>query len=229
MKDSRLFLSLRVKDRRLFLSFCHKDSRTLLTFCFQDSLSSLTLSFHLFLHGILDRGRRNDVLKLNTVDLDSPWICSFIKGSSHSGIDYLTGCQCLIQLHITDDVTKCGSGKILDRHDRILNAICIKLRICNLEKYYSVDLHGYVIFCDHRLRWEIHNLLFQVHSSCNTLNKRNLEMDTCSPCSLVSTKSFQYHCVGLRYDTDAGCQYPQNKNNDYKQNNNSTHNFSPPC
>ena len=160
MKDRRLLLSLRIQDSGLFFTLCNKDGGTFLSFCFQNGFSSLTLSLHLFLHGILDGCRRNDVLKLYTVHLDSPWICSFIKGSSHPGVDDFTGCQCLIQFHITDDITKCCSRKILDSHDRILNAICIKLRICDLEKYNGIDLHGYVIFRDHRLRWKIHNLLF---------------------------------------------------------------------
>ena len=160
MKDRRLLLSLSIQDSGLFFTLCNKDGGTFLSFCFQNGFSSLTLSLHLFLHGILDGCRRNDVLNLYTVHLDYPWICSFIKGSSHPGVDDFTGCQCLIQFHITDDITKCCSRKILDSHDRILNAICIKLRICDLEKYNGIDLHGYVIFRDHRLRWKIHNLLF---------------------------------------------------------------------
>ena len=51
-------------------------------------------------------------------------------------------------------------------------------------------------------------------------------MDSCTPGSLVSAKTFQYHCIGLRYNADTGCKYPQHKNDDYKQNNNSTHNLA---
>ena len=41
----------------------------------------------------------------------------------------------------------------------------IQLRICDLEKYNRINLHGDIIFCDNRLRCEIHYLLFQNYSS----------------------------------------------------------------
>ena len=33
------------------------------------------------------------------------------------------------------------------------------IHICNLEIYYSVYLHCYIILCDYRLWWEIYHLL----------------------------------------------------------------------
>ena len=52
----------------------------------------------------------------------------------------------------------------------------VQLRVCDLEKYNSINLHGYVIFCDNRLWWKIYNLLFQIDFSCHTLYKWKFEV-----------------------------------------------------
>ena len=36
--------------------------------------------------------------------------------------------------------------------------VSIKLRVCNLEIYNRVNLHGYIILCNYRLWWKIHYL-----------------------------------------------------------------------
>ena len=59
-----------------------------------------------------------------------------------------------------DRVAERSSGQILDRHDRVLNAVCVELRVRDLEEHDRIDLHGYVILCDHRLRCKVNDLLF---------------------------------------------------------------------
>ena len=227
-EDCSLFLSFCIQNCGFFFTFCNKDRRFLLTFCTKDSFSSFTLCFHLFFHGFLNSSRRNDVFEFYPVDFDSPWICGNIQRCTHFCVDYFTGSQCFIKFHITNDISQCCRRQIFDCHDRVLNSVCKKLRICDLEKYNRIDLHGYVIFCDNRLWWEVHYLLFQIYSSRYTVNKWCLEVNTCVPCFFVSTKTFYNDCICLWHNADTGCQYPECENYQHDKNNNSCHFTYPP-
>ena len=90
MKDSRLFLSLRVKGIAdcFFPSATRLDSRTLLTFCFQIASRLSRSAFICFSMASLIAAGGMMFLSSTRLTFDSPWICSFNKGSSHSGIDY---------------------------------------------------------------------------------------------------------------------------------------------
>ena len=39
--------------------------------------------------------------------------------------DRFSGCQCLVEFQITDDVSKCCSRQVFDRHDWILDSVGI--------------------------------------------------------------------------------------------------------
>ena len=108
MKDRRLFLSLRIENRGFLLTFCNQNGGFLLTFRTKDGLTALTLCLHLLLHGILNRCRRHNVLKLHTVDLDAPWVGGNVERFSHLRVDRLSGGQCLVEFQITDNVTESG-------------------------------------------------------------------------------------------------------------------------
>ena len=51
------------------------------------------------------------------------------------------------------------TGVTIVQAKRCLLYTSVELWICNLEIYYSVYLHCYIILCDYRLWWEIYHLL----------------------------------------------------------------------
>ena len=61
--------------------------------CIKIVPQAITLRFHLFLHGILNRRRRDDVLKLHTVHLDSPGIRGDIQRCAHLRVERLGAYQ----------------------------------------------------------------------------------------------------------------------------------------
>ena len=186
------------------MSFCTKNRRFLFTFRTKDCLPPLSFRFHLFFHSILNCCRRNNVFQFHTVDFDSPWVCRLIQGSTHLCIDRFSGCQCLVEFQITDDVSKCCSRQVFDRHDWILDSVGIELWICDLKVNYGVDLHGNIIFRDDRLRRKIHNLFLQVNSSCHTINERDLDVKPYRPRFLECSQTFHHIGICLRNDPDAG-------------------------
>ena len=109
-----------------------------------------------------------------------------VQGRAHFGVDGFSGCQRLIQLQITDNVTKGGSRQVLNSHDGIFHAVSIQLGIRNLEKYYRINPHGYVILGDNRLGSEINHLLLQVHLSGYFIDEGHFQFEPHTPGSLIS-------------------------------------------
>lgn len=143
---SRIRFSFSASARRIAACFSASASRIadcfylrqpgwsiFLTFCNQDCFTAFTLCFHLFLHGFLNGCRRHDVFQLNTVDFNAPRVGCDIESCLHLRVDNLTGCQCFVQLQISDDVSKCRCGQVFNGHQRIYNTVCEQLRIGNLE------------------------------------------------------------------------------------------------
>ena len=188
------------------MPFGFKDCGTFFTFSNQNGLTAFTFSFHLLLHGILNRCRRNDIFKLHTVNLNTPRVCCHIQCRTHLCINNLSGSQRFIKFQFTDNVSQRCGCQIFNGHNRILNTVAVKLRICDLIKYDRIDPHCNIILCDYRLRCKIHNLFLQYHLFGNLVDNRHLQVKSDGPCALVSTETFNDICVGLRYDFNAGCQ-----------------------
>ena len=157
-QDCRLLFRLRFQNSGCLLTFRNGYAGFLLTFRPGNGLSSFTLRLHLLFHGVLYFGRRDNVLKLHTVHLDSPWVSCLVQGGPHLGIDGFSGGQSLIQLQIADDVTECGRRQIFNCHDRVFHSIGKHLGVGNLEKHHRINPHGYIILGDYRLGRKVHHL-----------------------------------------------------------------------
>ena len=114
-------------------------------------LATWSVGIH-FKAPFIDRVAKRVVLKEQVVDFPPQPVIT--KDNVTMRIDTVVFYQ------ITDDVTKCCRCQVLDRHNRILNAVCVELRVRDLEEHDRIDLHGDVILCDHRLRSEVNDLLF---------------------------------------------------------------------
>jgi len=154
----------------------------------------------------LDFLGRDDVLELDAVDLDAPWVGCFIEDEAHFGIDQVTRGQGLVQLEIADDVTQRCGGEILDCHDRILDAVGIQFGIGDLVEKDCVDLHRDIVLGDHGLGLEIGHLLLEGDDLDHPVDERNLDMDTGMPGGVVGAESFDDEIGRLRYDADVSDQ-----------------------
>ena len=81
--------------------------------CLEHGLTTFTFCTHLLRHDLFDFLRWLNVFNLDTRYLDAPGIRCFIENLLHLSIDCLTGCQRLIELHITDNISKCRRRQIL--------------------------------------------------------------------------------------------------------------------
>ena len=183
-------------------------------FRFKDRLSLLPLRLHLLFHCVLDLGRRNDVLQLNTGDLDSPGIRCDIQDLLHLRVDDITACQCLVKLHTADDITKGGRVQILKRADRAVDAVRIEPRVKDLEINDRVDLHRNIVLGDNIRRSEVTDLLLQRDLSRDPLDERDLKMKAVLPGRLIASQELNDVGIGLRHNLDA-----RQKQNKYEQNN----------
>ena len=193
-----------------------------MSLCFQNGLPALTLRTHLLRHDLLDFRRRLNVLDLNTGYFDSPGICRFIQDRLHPAVDGIPAGQGLVQLHLTDDITKSRGRQILKTGNRALNAVGVQLRIKNLTEYDRVDLHGDVIFGNNGLRREVKHLLLEADPAGNPLDKRGLQMQSRAPGHFIASQAFNDIGLCLRNDPhvcDDNRQYHNQKHN------NSNHTF----
>ena len=78
-EDLGLFICFRTKNLGFLFTLCNKDCGLLFTLSLKDFFTAFTLCLHLLLHRILNSCRRDDILKLNTVNFDSPRVCCNIK------------------------------------------------------------------------------------------------------------------------------------------------------
>ena len=73
--DGRGLLSLRLQYGSLFLSLAGEDGGTLVTLC-----------LHLLLHGVEHALGRCDVLQLDAVHLDTPFVCGIVEHGAQLGV-----------------------------------------------------------------------------------------------------------------------------------------------
>ena len=112
----------------------------------------MTLCLHLLFHGILNLTRRDDVFKLDAVNLNAPWVGCFVKNNTYFCIYGITRCKRCVKLHLTYDITKRGCREIFNSRNRMFNTVCVKLGVGYLKEHNRIYLHSYVILGDNGLR-----------------------------------------------------------------------------
>ena len=95
----------------------------------------------------------------------------------------------------------------------MLDAVGVQLRVGYLEVDDRVDLHGDIILGDNGLRREVGYLLLEGDGLCNSLKKRDLEVDAGAPGGLELTQALDYHDLTLL--NDANVPHDDEKN-DYR-------------
>ena len=207
-------MGLCLQNHSSTFTFCHQNLRLLLAFRPQNGFSFLTLRLHLFFHGRLYIRRWNNILNFHAIDLDAPRIRGLIQDGPHLTIDDISGGEGSVQLQISDDITKCRSRQIRNSHHRPFHTIRIRLGVCDLEKDYRINLDRRIVFRDHRLRWKIRDLLFQIHLHGYRINKWNLPVKSCTPCGTIRSQTLNDIRACLRYDSDIGDQDDQYQQDD---------------
>ncbi|KAF5031883.1 hypothetical protein DSECCO2_623130 [anaerobic digester metagenome] len=226
MQNGGFLLSLRTQNLRFLVAFGHQNLARLFTLRAQNALALFTLGLHLLLHRVLNFLRRNDVFKLNAVDLDAPFVGGGIKDGGDARVDNITRGQRVIQLHIADNVSQRRSSKVFNRRKRALYAVGIKLGVGNLKKHDGVDLHGDVILGDNGLRLKIHNLLFDRNLLGNAVKKRHLDVQTGFPRHVISAETLDNINGGLRHNAYAvsdGVKCHNNNDQQHKGSNDRRH------
>ena len=216
-KDLGLLLGFGVEDEGLLLTFGDENSGLFLTFGKEDLLTFLTLSSHLTFHGVSDVLRWENVLNFDAVDFDAPWIGGGIEDLSHLLIDDVSGSEGLVEVEITDDVTKGGRGEVFDSGDWIIDAVSVELWIGDLVEGDGVDLHGDVIFGDDALWVEVSDLFLHVDGVGDFIEEWDEHMDANSPSGVVGAHSLNDVLIGLLDDLDVADDDDQeNEENDRK-------------
>ena len=182
-----------------------------MSLCLKQSLAAVALCLHLLFHCVLDLGGRNNVLKLYTVNLDTPFVGCLVEDFGHLGIDGVAGGESAVKLKLTYDITKSGSRKVCKCRDGIYCAVSVKLGVVDGVVDDRVDLHGYVVLGNNGLRRRVKHLLLDGHGVYNSLKERYLEVDARGPGRLVLTEKLDYILVCLGHDFDAGCQNDSNE------------------
>ncbi len=121
----------------------------------------------------------------------------------------------MVQLHIADDVPQGGGGEVLDGQNRPLHAVGIELGVSHLVEDDGINLHGDIVFGNHRLGRKVHHLLLQGNFFGDAVDDRNLEVETCFPGGVVGAQALQHKDGGLGHDAHVGNQ--QRDNNDAEQ------------
>ena len=77
-------------------------------------LAALTLCLHLLFHCVLNFSWRKNILKLNSLHLDAPPICGFIKNCCDPCVDNVTGSERSLKIKVTNNVSECCCRQIFN-------------------------------------------------------------------------------------------------------------------
>ena len=85
------FFRLGAQDGGLLFTLGHQDLAALFALGAQDGFAAFALRLHLLFHRVLDLARRQDVLELDPVDLDAPFVGRLIQDGGDLGVDDIAG------------------------------------------------------------------------------------------------------------------------------------------
>lgn len=122
-EDGLLLVGLSAVDGSRLLTLRLENLSLLLTLRGEDGGTLVTLGLHLLLHSLQDALRRDDVLKLDAVDLDTPFVGSIVEDTTELGVDNITRGEGLVELHLTDDITQRRLCELLDGVGEVVNLI----------------------------------------------------------------------------------------------------------
>ena len=202
LEDLLLLFRVGAQHGGLLLALSHQDGGALLALGTQDGLTAFTFGLHLLFHRVLDLLRRENVLELHAVDLDAPRVGGFVEDLAHLGVDDVAAGQALVELEIADEVTQRRCREVLDREDRLLDAVGVELRVGDLVVDDGVDLHGDVVLRDDGLRREVRDLLLERQTLGDRLNERDLQVQADAPRGLVCAEAGDDISLRLRHDAD---------------------------
>ena len=144
-------LAFRLKYGSSLLALARKNGGTLVAFC-----------LHLLLHCLKHALRRCDVLELNAVNLNTPFVGGIVEHGAQLGVYRVARCERLVEFKLSDDVTQSGLRKFLDGIGQIAYLVNSLERVDNLKIKQGVDLRLHIVFCNHVLLVEVVDLLTKV-------------------------------------------------------------------
>ena len=132
----------------------------------------------------------------------------------------------MVKLHLTDDVAQGSGGEVLNRRERTLDTVSIKLGVGDLEEYDGVDLHRHVILGDHRLRLEINDLFLNRNLFGDPVDERDLDVQAGFPGGLIGAQTLDDVDNRLRNNPHVGADDSNNQDHDDQKHKSWQHRFS---
>ena len=145
-------------------------------------------------------------------------IVGFVEDLAHLGVDDVAAGQALVKLQVADEVAQRRGREVLDRKDRLLDAIGVELRVGDLVVNDGVDLHGDVVLRDDGLRREVRDLLFERQTLGDRLDERDLQVQADAPCGLVGAEAGDDVSLCLRDDADVAHENDERDQDDSVEN-----------
>ena len=100
----------------------------------------------------------------------------------------------------------------------MLHTVGVELGIGDLEVDDRVNLHGDIIFGDHRLGGKVRHLLLQAHLFGNALDKRHFQMQAYIPNGAERAQPFHHVGAGLLNNDDIADNQDQEQRNEDRNN-----------
>ena len=204
-RDGGLGLALGAQDRGLFLTFCLKDLRFAHALRGEDRGALIALGAKLLFHGVLDRGRRVDRLKLNAVDANTPTAGRFIEDAAQLRVDRITARERRFQVEGADDVTQSCDSELFDGLDEVGDLVGRIHRVGDLVVDDRVNGDDNVIRCDDGLGLEARHLLAKVHSRGDAVDEGDEDVQAAVHDAVELSEAFNDEGSGLGDDLD--CPY----------------------
>jgi hypothetical protein len=162
LEHRRLSLAVGLGNLGLLLSLRHEHRRRLLAFRLENRRPPIPLRPHLLLHGILHVGRRGDVLELDPIHFDPPFVRRLVQDGPQLRIDRVAGREGVIEIELADHVAKRRLRQLLERVRQVGDFVDGPDGIGDLEVDERVDGHRDVVARDHVLLREIVDRLPEV-------------------------------------------------------------------
>ena len=202
LTDFLLLDSVRLENSAFLKALGYENLAALLTLGVENSGAAFTFRLHLLLHRVLNLARRKYVLELNADNADTPRIGRLVKDNADLIVDRIARGERVIELKVADDVSQSCCGEVLDRAQRTFNAVGVELRVGDFKIHDRINLHCDVIACDNGLRRKVDYLLLERNLLGDSVDKRNLEVQSCLPCCVICAQTLDHICVSLRHDFD---------------------------
>ncbi|KDA05877.1 hypothetical protein DC31_14800 [Microbacterium sp. CH12i] len=193
---------------------CFEDRGLLCSLGGQDRGAAVTLGAHLLLHGVLDREGRVDGLELDTSNANTPFSGGLVEDYAQLPVDVVAAGESFFEVQPTDDISEGGGRELLNSTEIVRDLICRGASVCHLEVDDRVDRDDQVIFGDHRLRRERHDLLAHVDERTKPVDERHEDVQTRHERLVVAAQAFDDASGGLRNDPDGPCDSHHHEDDD---------------